>query len=147
MLRYFQYHTIHLYFGEYKLSTMDIQQITKKGATCQDLLSCLYNLKPTDVEVLRTVAKNPNATLDNIAEKVQRDRSSVHRCLSKLLSANLVTKETKTIKGGGYYHTYTMIEPEQIKKHAKERVKEITESLEGLIDSFEVNFKKHLQKT
>jgi predicted transcriptional regulator len=126
---------------------MDIQQITKKGATCQDLLSCLYNLKPTDIEVLRTVAKTPNATLDDIAEKVQRDRSSVHRCLSKLLSANIVTKETKTIKGGGYYHTYTMVEPEQIKKHAKERVKEITESLDGLIDSFEMNFKKHLQKT
>jgi predicted transcriptional regulator len=126
---------------------MDIQQITKKGATCQDLLSCLYNLKPTDIDVLRTVAKTPNATLDDIAEKVQRDRSSVHRCLSKLLSANLVTKETKTIKGGGYYHTYNMVEPEQIKKHAKERVKEITESLEGLIDSFEMNFKKHLQKT
>ena len=124
---------------------MDIQSITKKNATCQDLLGCLYNLKPTDLEVLLAVAKNPNTTLDQIAATVQRDRSSIHRILSKLLSANLVTKQTKTIKGGGYYHTYSMVEPEKIKKYAKERVKEITESLEGLIDSFESDLKAHLQ--
>jgi predicted transcriptional regulator len=127
--------------------TMDsIQQLTKKGATCSDLLSCLYNLKPTDLEVLLTLAKNTDATLDEIAGKVQRDRSSVHRILSKLLSANLVTKQSKTIKGGGYYHTYSMVEPEQIKKHAKERVKEITDSLELLIDRFELDLQKHLEE-
>jgi predicted transcriptional regulator len=122
-----------------------IQLLTKKGATCGDLLSCLYSLKPTDIEVLLTVAKNPDATLDQIAEKVQRDRSSIHRILSKLLAANLVTKQSKTLKGGGYYHTYSMVEPETIKKYAKERVKEITDSLEMLIDHFELDLKRHLE--
>ncbi len=122
-----------------------LQSLTKKGATCSDLLSCLYNLKPTDLEVLLTVAKNEDATLDQIAEKVKRDRSSVHRILSKLLSANLITRQTQTIKGGGYYHTYSMVEPEKIKKYAKERVKEITDSLELLIDRFELDLNKHLE--
>ena len=122
-----------------------LQSLTKKNATCQDLLSCLYNLKPTDIEVLLTVAKNEEATLDKIAEIVQRDRSSVHRILSKLLTANLVTRQTKTIKSGGYYHTYTMLEPALIKTHAKERVKEITKSLELRIDNFEADLKKHLE--
>ncbi len=103
----------------------------QKSATCADLLTCLYNLKPTDLEVLLVVAQNPNATLDDIAKIVKRDRSSVHRCLSKLLSANLVTKQSKTLKGGGYYHAYTMVEPEKIKNYARERVKEIIEGLEG----------------
>ena len=124
---------------------MDIQTLTKKGATCQDLLSCLYNLKPTDVEVLLTVAKTPNSTLDDIAEKVQRDRSSVHRCLSKLLSANLVIKQSKTLKGGGYYHAYSMVEPALIKEHAKTRVEEITYSLNALINRFESDLKRHLE--
>ncbi len=127
-------------------NSMDnLQSLTKKNATCKDLLSCLYNLKPTDLEVLLVVAKNDDATLDRIAEKMQLDRSSVHRILSKLLSANLVTRQTKTIKGGGYYHTYTMVEPDKIKMHAKEQVKEITESLEALIDHFETDLKKHLE--
>src|SRR5512137_894297 len=114
-----------------------INQLTKKGASCTDLLTCLYNLKPTDLQVLQTVAKNPNATLDQIAAKTQKDRSTTHRTLSKLVSTNLVTKQTKTLKVGGYYHTYSILDPTLIKKHAQERVKEITESLQSLINTFE----------
>jgi predicted transcriptional regulator len=122
-----------------------IQLLAKKTATCQDLLICLYNLKPIDLEILIATAKNPQATLDQIANAVQRDRSSVHRCLSKLLSANLVIKESKTLKGGGYYHAYSMVEPEKIKEQTKIRVKEVTDSLNSLLDSFEDNLKKHLK--
>jgi predicted transcriptional regulator len=121
-----------------------INLLTKKGASCTDLLTCLYNLKPSDLEVLLVLAKNENATLDQIAKKVQKDRSSVHRCLSKLVSINLVNRQTKSLKGGGYYHTYAMQEPALIKKQATERVKEITESLQSLIESFESDLKKHL---
>jgi predicted transcriptional regulator len=122
-----------------------IQLLAKRTATCQDLLICLYNLKPIDLEILIAVAKNPQATLDQIATTVQRDRSSVHRCLAKLISANLVIKQTKTLKGGGYYHAYSMVEPEKVKEHAKARVKEITEGLNSLVDRFETDLKRHLE--
>jgi predicted transcriptional regulator len=121
-----------------------LQLLTRRGATCSDLLSCLYNLKPIDLEVFREVARNENSTVDQIAELVQRDRSSTHRCLSKLVSAGLVHKQSKTLKGGGYYHVYSMVEPFKIKNHARQRVKEITESLQGLIDNFESDLRKHL---
>jgi predicted transcriptional regulator len=121
-----------------------INQIIKKGATCTDLLICIYNLKPTDIQVFQAVAINQDATLDQIAAAVQKDRSSTHRCLSKLVSLNLVTKQTKTLKGGGYYHAYSMLDPELIKKHAKLRVTEIIESLQALIESFDSDMEKHL---
>jgi len=123
----------------------NLEPLTAKKATCKDLLTCLYNLKPTDTETLLAVAKNPDATLDTIAQEVHRDRSSTHRCLAKLVTAGLVTKETKTIKGGGYYHTYTMVEPQKIKKHAHERIKEITDSLNKLIKSFDADLKQHIE--
>jgi predicted transcriptional regulator len=123
-----------------------IQLLTRRGATCSDLLSCLYNLKPIDIDVLLEVARNENATLAQIAKLVHRDRSSTHRCLSKLVSAGLVHKQSKTLKGGGYYHVYTMVEPAKIKENAKQRVKEITESLESLIENFESDLKKHLEQ-
>jgi len=122
-----------------------INQLTRKGASCTDLLTCLYNLKPTDLQVLLTVAKNPNTNLDQIAKIIQKDRSSIHRALSKLVSINLVNKQTKTLKAGGYYHAYTMQDPQTIKKHALERVKEITESLQTLIDNFDSELQKHLK--
>jgi predicted transcriptional regulator len=122
-----------------------IHLLTRKGATCSDLLSCLYNLKPIDLEVFLEVARNENATLTQIAEKVHRDRSSTHRCLSKLVSAGLVHKQSKTLKGGGYYHVYSMVEAFKIKEYAMQRVKEITESLESLIENFESDLEKHLE--
>jgi len=125
---------------------MDIQLLTRKSATCSDLLSCLYNLKPIDIEVLTAVAKKENATLDQIAQTVERDRSSIHRCLSKLLTAGLVNKETKGLKIGGYYHVYSMVEPTRIKQHAIQKVQEITESLQTLVNNFDSDLKNRIEK-
>jgi len=121
-----------------------IQLLTRKGATCSDLLSCLYNLKAIDLDVFLEVAKNENSTLTQLAESLHRDRSSIHRCLSKLVSAGLVHKQSKTIKGGGYYHDYSMVEASKIKEYARQRVKEITESLESLIENFESDLKNQV---
>ena len=123
-----------------------IQLLTRRGATWSDLLSCLYNLKPIDLEVFLEVAKNENATLTQIAEVVHRDRSSTHRCLAKLVSTGLVYKQSKTLESGGYYHIYSMAEPTKIKEYARQKVQEITDSLEGLIENFESDLKKHLEQ-
>ncbi len=122
----------------------NIQLLTRKGATCSDLLSCLYNLKAIDLDVFLEVAKNENSTLTQLAELAHRDRSSIHRCLSKLVSAGLVHKQSKTIKGGGYYHVYSMVEASKIKEYSTQRVKEIKESLESLIENFESDLKNRI---
>jgi predicted transcriptional regulator len=126
------------------LAMDNIQLLTRRGATCSDLLSCLYNLKPIDLEVFLEVARRECATLDQISESADRDRSSIHRCLSKLVSAGLVHKQSIGLKGGGYYHVYSIVEPSKIKEQAMQKVKEITASLEGLIDNFESDLRKHL---
>ena len=122
----------------------NIHFLTRKGATCTDLLSCLYNLKTVDIAAFYEVAKREQATLDQIAEAVERDRSSTHRCLAKLVSAGLVSKQSRTLKGGGYYHVYNIVEPPKIKERARQRVKEITKSLEELLARFEHDFSLHL---
>jgi len=121
-----------------------IQFLTRKEVTCQDLLSCLYNLKPIDLEIFLQVAKKQWATLDQIAQSIQRDRSSTHRALAKLQSAGLIHKQSRGLKGGGYYHMYAIVEPAKIKQSAKQRVKEITKSLKALIDNFDADLEKHL---
>jgi len=39
-----------------------------------------------------------------------------------------------------------MLDPETIKKHALERVKEITESPKVLVENFELDLQKHLKQ-
>jgi len=122
-----------------------IQFLTRKGATCSDLLSCLYNLKPIEVEVFYALAAREHATLDEVAGAVSRDRSTTHRCLSKLVSAGLVYKQSRTLKSGGYYHVYSTVEPSRITQQARLRVGEVTESLSRLVDNFEADFQRRMK--
>jgi predicted transcriptional regulator len=122
-----------------------IVSVTRKGATCTELLTCLYDLKPMDMEILYETARNEQATLDEISNSVKRDRSTVHRSLSKLVSLNLVYKRMRTLKEGGYYHVYTLAEEPQIKNQVNLRAKEIIQSLQRLVNRFESDFHSHLR--
>ncbi len=122
-----------------------IQFLTRKGATCSELLTCLYNLKQMDLDILFVVARGDQVTLDEISEAVKRNRSTVHRSLSKLVSLSLVYKRVRTLKEGGYYHIYIAAEESKIKEQASLKVKEITQSLERLVDNFVTDFHRHLR--
>jgi predicted transcriptional regulator len=123
-----------------------IQLLARPGATCSDLLTCLYSMKPVDLEVFYRLAARRNATLDELAVAVSRDRSTIHRCLSKLVSAGLVYKQSKTLKEGGYFHVYSTVDPIAIQKQARLRVKEISEGLQRLAEGFPSDFQRHLSK-
>jgi predicted transcriptional regulator len=101
-------------------------------------------MKPTELEVFYRLVTRKQASLDEIASAVGRDRSTTHRCLSKLVSAGLVYKQTKTLNEGGYYHMYSPVEVARIKEQAQARVNEITTSLQRLVDTFENDFRRHV---
>ncbi len=95
---------------------------------------------------IRRSSKKSMGPLDQIAKKVQRDRSSTHRCLAKLVGAGLPQTIPRST-GGGYYHVYTIVEPAKIKQQAKEKVKDITDSLQALIENFDADLQKHLSSS
>ena len=122
-----------------------IGSLTRKGATCTELLICLYDLKQLDIDVLYELARRGQAKLDELSDSLKRDRSTAHRSLSKLVSLNLVYKRTRTLKDGGYYHIYAAADETQIKEQADRRVTEITDSLKSLADSFSADYRRHLK--
>ena len=118
--------------------------LTRKDASCSDLLSCLYDMKSIEIEVFYSLVDRKEATLDQVAAAVHRDRSTVHRCLSKLVIAGLVYKQSRTRREGGYFHVYSPVEPARIREQARLRVEEISQSLRRLVDDFESDFRIHL---
>jgi predicted transcriptional regulator len=121
-----------------------VRSLTRKGATCTDLLSCLYGLKPIETEVFLDVARRGTSTVDDVSAAVGRDRTTTHRCLAKLASAGLVYRRTSSLKGGGYYHTYAVVESQTIKSEAAQRVREVAESLQRLVDDFDADLQRRL---
>ena len=121
---------------------MSLQLLTRKNASCNDLLCSVYNLNPVDLEIFYNLAGGNTRSLDELAQKVGRDRSTIHRSLQKLVSNQLCYKETRALKEGGYHHLYGAAELSKIKERSEVRVQEIVASLEKMLRNFEPDIRK-----
>lgn len=122
---------------------MSLQLLTRRNASCNELLCTIYNLNPVDLEIFYQLAQGKTAGLDELASTVKRDRTTVHRGLQKLVGCGLCYKEVKSLKDGGYYHVYGATELSTIRKQAEQRVKDLTTSLEKMLHNFESDVRKH----
>ncbi|MGM0398338.1 MAG: helix-turn-helix domain-containing protein [Halobacteriota archaeon] len=87
----------------------------ERDLECDDLLECLYELNDLDRECFRLLSEvDERLTIDEIAERVERERSTAYRSIQRLLDAGLVQKEQINYDQGGYYHVYTISEPASI---------------------------------
>lgn len=129
-------------------STPPINSLTRMNATVKDLFIQLYDLSPLDLDILfMLIAHNKNddkppLTLDEVSDEVDRDRSTTFRSLQKLVTLGLCTKETKTIKEGGYFHVYNAVDMETFRVETEKRVKELQKSLDRLLKKFEEDMHK-----
>jgi predicted transcriptional regulator len=121
-------------------STPPINTLTRLNATVKDLFIQLYDLSPLDLEILFMLISKKNdepMTLDQISKEADRDRSTTFRSLQKLVTLGLCIKETKTIKEGGYYHVYSVVDMKTFKIETERRVRDLQKSLERLLKKFE----------
>ncbi|MDQ3966952.1 MAG: hypothetical protein M3275_00985 [Thermoproteota archaeon] len=122
-------------------SIPSVNSLTRMNATVKDLFIILYDLSPLDLDILfMLISKKGNGammTLDEVSKEVDRDRSTTFRSMQKLVGLGLIIKETKTIKEGGYYHVYSIVDMETFKKETERRVRDLQKSLERLLKKFE----------
>jgi predicted transcriptional regulator len=113
--------------------------ITRINSTIKDLFTNIFDLSPLEVDlVLFLIANNDTyMTLEELAKETNRDKSTVFRSLQKLVTLGICIKETKTMKGGGYYHTYCAIDVKSFKIITEGKVKEIQQSFDRLLKRFE----------
>lgn len=88
-----------------------------KKICCNDIIQCIFDLNKLDIEIYKKVQKSKDVTPQILAKQLKKERSTTYRSLQKLTCAGLLTKETKTIDSGGYYHVYTSKNTEEIKQN------------------------------
>lgn len=121
-------------------STPPINTLTRLNATVKDLFIQLYDLSPLDLDILFMLISKKNdepMTLDQISKEADRDRSTTFRSLQKLVTLGLCIKETKTIKEGGYFHVYSVVDMKTFKIETERRVRDLQKGLERLLKKFE----------
>jgi predicted transcriptional regulator len=82
---------------------------------CESLLECFHGLKGLDRSVFRLLIEADGAlTVDEIADRVDRERSTAYRAVQRLLQSGFIQKEQVNYDQGGYYHVYRPVDADQI---------------------------------
>jgi predicted transcriptional regulator len=101
-----------------------------------DLLCCAFGLRNSELDVYFELISGPK-TVEQIAERIKRDRSTVQRVLNKLHSKGLAMRNTHKIQRGGYYYEYSAEDTEVVREQILTQLEEwYTATKSFLIESW-----------
>ncbi|CAJ51852.1 TrmB family transcription regulator [Haloquadratum walsbyi C23] len=113
----------------------------RQDMQCESLLECFHGLKRLDKQCFRvlTQSKEP-LTVDEIAEVVDRERSTAYRSIQRLLQAGFIKKEQINYDQGGYYHVYSATNPDEIANGMQRLLNDWYAKMGQLIREFEEKY-------
>jgi len=115
-----------------------LSEMLRQDMQCEGLLDCFHGLKQLDKDCYQVLIDSSTAmTVDDIAEEVDRERSTVYRAIQRLLQTALVRKEQVNYEQGGYYHVYYPAEPDQVTDEMQRMLNEWYAKMGQLIQEFE----------
>jgi predicted transcriptional regulator len=105
---------------------------------CEGLLECIHGLKELDKRCYRVVIESDNPlTIDDIAERIDRERSTAYRSIQRLLQSGFIQKEQVNYEQGGYYHVYKPTDPNEVSHDMQRMLNEWYAKMGQLIQEFE----------
>ncbi|MEF8786682.1 MAG: helix-turn-helix domain-containing protein [Haloarculaceae archaeon] len=113
----------------------------QRDMVCEGLLECFHGLKQLDKEVFRTLINTDEPlTVDEIAEVVDRERSTAYRAVQRLLQAGFIQKEQVNYDQGGYYHVFKPSDPSKIADDMQRLLNDWYAKMGQLIQEFETKY-------
>ncbi|MFB6106201.1 MAG: helix-turn-helix domain-containing protein [Halobacteriaceae archaeon] len=92
-----------------------MREYLQQDMECEGLLECVHGLKELDKECFTTLSDaGEPLTVDEIADRVDRERSTAYRAVQRLLQTGFIQKEQVNYEQGGYYHVYYPTDPDDI---------------------------------
>ncbi|WP_459876745.1 helix-turn-helix domain-containing protein [Halorubrum gandharaense] len=92
-----------------------MSEMLREDMECEGLLECFHGLTELDKECFSVLVESEEPlTVDEIAEAVDRERSTAYRSIQRLLQTGFIRKEQINYEQGGYYHVYKPTDPDEI---------------------------------
>ena len=115
----------------------------QRDMKCEGLLECFHGLKQLDKECFQALvdAEEP-FTVDEIAEAVDRERSTAYRAVQRLLQAGFIQKEQINYDQGGYYHVYKPTDPSKIADDMQRMLNDWYAKMGQLVQEFEDKYEQ-----
>ncbi|MCD2205315.1 helix-turn-helix domain-containing protein [Halobacterium sp. KA-6] len=115
----------------------------RQDMECEGLLECFHGLKELDKECFQALveAEEP-MTVDELADAVDRERSTAYRAVQRLLQTGFIEKEQVNYEQGGYYHVYSPNNPTQITDDMQRMLNDWYAKMGQLIQEFETKYEQ-----
>jgi predicted transcriptional regulator len=113
----------------------------QRDMECEGLLECFHGLKQLDKACFRALVEaDEPLTVDEIADAVDRERSTAYRAVQRLLQTGFIGKEQVNYDQGGYYHVYSPTEPSKIADDMQRMLNDWYAKMGQLISEFEEKY-------
>ena len=120
-----------------------MSEYLKQDMQCEGLLECIHGLKGLDKEIFRVLTdRSEPLTVDEIAEEVDRERSTAYRSVQRLLQSGFVQKEQINYDQGGYYHVFRPTDPDEIADDMQRMLNDWYAKMGQLIQEFENKYEQ-----
>jgi predicted transcriptional regulator len=102
----------------------------------------MHGLKELDKEVFRVLTESTEPlTVDEIADRVDRERSTAYRSVQRLSQTGFIQKEQVNYEQGGYYHVYRPTDPDRIAEDMQRLLNDWYAKMGQLISEFRERYK------
>ena len=124
-----------------------MSEYLKEDIECESLLECFHGLGSLDREVfgVLTAADRP-FTVDEVAERVERERSTAYRSLSRLVEAGFCHKEQVNDAGRRYYHVFEPAPAEGVSRQLQRMRNDRYATMGALVGEFEEKYGEGTQR-
>jgi len=122
-----------------------MSEYLRQDMECEGLLECIHGLKGLDREIFRVLTEGSEPlTVDEIAEAVDRERSTAYRSVQRLLNSGFVQKEQVNYDQGGYYHVFRPTDPDEIANDMQRMLNDWYAKMGQLIGEFREKYDEEI---
>jgi predicted transcriptional regulator len=109
----------------------------EREMTCEGLMECLHGSPSLDRRTYRVVAESDEPlTVDEVAEGIDRERSTAYRSIVRLEAAGFVERTQRNYENGGYCHVYRSRSPDDVADDMQRTLNDAYATLGTLIAEF-----------
>ena len=121
---------------EHGMSLKDLQSlITTPDMSANEIMRCALGVRATEIEAYCAVVTGGASTVQEVADRLRKSRSTAQRILQNLVDKGLASREEKLIGLGGYQYVYHPVSPETMEKAVRESLDRWYEKMIGELDA------------
>lgn len=113
----------------------------RQDMECEGLLECFHGLKQLDRTVFGVLidAEEP-LTVDEVADRVDRERTTAYRSIQRLLDAGFLRREQVNYENGGYYHVFEPLAADEVADDMQRMLNDWYAKMGQLIQEFRTKY-------